>query len=264
MIRAYFNLKDIPFKTDLVADNLFRSTVFKETITRLDYLKQNRGIMLLTGEPGTGKSSLVRYFCANLNQNSYKYFYLPLSTTSVLEFYVQINFVLTGTKVFRKVNLFNSIQQGIKNLVTNRKIVPVFIFDEAHLFKNENFQELQIILNFDIDSVMPAIVILAGQSHLRERLDREINLSFKRRISIKQHLLPLNKSETFKYIKHCLELVGGSEKLFSDSALEAIFNNSQGNLCTIASLVNKALLATALTKKNIVSEEEVFQASKEI
>ncbi|MEK6558335.1 MAG: AAA family ATPase, partial [Candidatus Margulisiibacteriota bacterium] len=163
-----------------------------------------------------------------------------------------------------KVELFRQIQEGIKSLVQNRKIVPVFIFDEVHLMKNENFSELQLILNFDFDSVMPAIVILAGQSHLRDRLSRDIFTSFDQRISLKYHLIPLGKKECDAYIHNALKQVGGQDSLFSPNALDAIFNNTQGNLREIANLATKALLATAMAKKYVVTEEEVFQASKEV
>lgn len=200
----------------------------------------------------------------NLNENAYRTFYIPLATVSVTDFYRQLNYSLGNTPTHRKTDLFRNIQEGIKALVQNRKIVPVFIFDEVHLMKTENFSELQIILNFDYDSVMPAIVILAGQSHLRDRLARDIFTSFDQRIALKYHLIPLGKTECTDYILSALKQVGGTESLLSPNALEAIFNNTQGNLREIANLTTKALLATAIAGKNIVTEEEVFLASKEV
>lgn len=263
MIRTHFNLKNIPFLKNIQPDSLFQSSIFKEGLERLEYIKNHRGIMLLTGEPGTGKSTLLRSFSCSLNQNSYHCFYLPLSTVNILDFYRQLNFALCGTNIFRKADLYRSIQQNIKSLVTNRKIVPVLIFDEAHLFKNENFFELQLMLNFDYDSVCPAIVVVAGQSHLRERLSRDIHLPFARRISIKYHLTPLSKEECFKFIEHSMYLVGGSLSLFDNNALEAIFSNSNGNPSFIANITTKSLTAAAINNKSVVSEEEVFLATKE-
>jgi type II secretory pathway predicted ATPase ExeA len=264
MIPLHFNLKDIPFKKDCPTDSLFESSVFAEGAKRLDHIRTHRGLFLLTGDPGSGKTTLLRHFHHSLNENAYRTFYIPLATVTVMDFYRQLNHVLGGTRTHRKSEFFRNIQEGIKALVQNRKMVPVFIFDEAHLMKNENFSELQIILNFDFDSVMPAIVVLAGQSHLRDRLSREIFTSFDQRISLKYHLIPLGKQECAEYIHSALKQVGGNESIFSANALEAIFNNTQGNLRGIANLATKALLATALAKKNTVTEEEVFQASKEV
>lgn len=264
MIPIHFNLKDSPFKKDCPVSTLFESSVFSEGAKRLDHIKTHRGVFLLTGDPGSGKTTLLRHFNGTLGENAYRSFYIPLATVTVLDFYRQLNYELGGNRTHRKAELFRQIQDGIKASIQNRKIVPVFIFDEVHLMKNENFSELQIILNFDFDSVMPAIVILAGQSHLRDRLSRDIFTSFDQRISLKYHLIPLGKNESDQYIKNALKQVGGNESIFSSNALEAIFNNTQGNLREIANLATKALLAAAMAKKNTVTEEEVFQASKEV
>ena len=248
MIRIHFNLKDIPFKKDCHPDNLFRSSIFVEGVKRFEHIREHRGLFLLTGDPGSGKTTLLRYFHNSLNENAYQTFYVPLATVSVTDFYRQLNHKLGCEKAHRKADLFRNIQEGIKALVQNRKIVPVFIFDEVHLMKNENFSELQIILNFDFDSVMPAIIVLAGQSHLRDRLSRDIFTSFDQRITLKYHMTPLVKNECTDYIHSALKQVGGTESIFSANALEAIFNNTQGNLREVANLTTKALLATAIAK----------------
>ena len=264
MIRAYFNLKDLPFRKDISEENIYKHSFFKEGTSRLNYIKDNRGFMLLTGDPGSGKTTLLRTYVNYLNNNAYKTFYIPLATVSILDFYRQLNFYLNGTRIFRKAELFTSIQDGIKNLVKNRKKVPIVIFDECHLLKNENFYELQIIFNFDFDSINPAIVILAGQTHLRDRLHRDILTSFKQRISIKYHVLPLKKENLYEYVKHSIKLVGGTNDMFSESALEAIFNTTQGNIRETNNIALKSIFAAAYDKKNQVTEEEVYKASKEI
>jgi len=264
MIRAYFNLKNLPFQKSISTQNVFKYSFFNEGTSRLDYIKNNRGFMLLTGDPGSGKTTLLRTYKDSLNTGLYNVFYIPLATVSILDFYRQLNFYLNGTKLFRKSALFISIQEGIKTLVKNRKKVPIIIFDECHLLKNENFYELQIIFNFDFDSVNPAIVILAGQSHLRDRLSREVLNSFRQRISINHHVAPLSKDNLKEYIKHSLKIVNGSEDLFSESAIEAIFNHAQGNLRETNNISIKSLFAAAYDKKSQVTEEEVYKASKEV
>jgi len=263
MIRAFFNLKDLPFAKNICKDLLFASASFAEANKRLDYIKDNRGIFLLTGDPGVGKTTLVRSFLANLSSN-YEAFYIPLATVSVFDFYHQLNTYLHKDFCHRKSALFASIQDAIKNLVTNRKVVPILIFDEAHLLKPDNFYELQLILNFDQDSTTPAIVILIGQSHLRDKLARSILVSFNQRITLKYHLIPLNKQETCNFIAHAMKIVGGSDALFSSQALEAVFNNSQGNIRLITKIASKSLFAAAYSNNSLVSEEHVFAATSEI
>lgn len=264
MIRSYFNLKDLPFSKELSPELLFKdSAVFAEGIKRLEYIRNTRGIMLLTGDPGVGKTNLLRYFVDSLNSSYYKTFYLPLSTVNILDFYRQLNFALTGEYLHRKANLFSNIQTSIQQFVQHRKIIPVIIFDEAHFLKNENFSELQIISNFEMDSVNPAIFIIAGQSHLRDRLNREIHAAFHQRITLRYHLTPLPKPELINYIDYSLSIVGAKNSLVTSAAKDALFNNSQGNMRVAGKLVTMALTAAAIANKTSVSEEEIFLAAKE-
>jgi type II secretory pathway predicted ATPase ExeA len=220
--------------------------------------------MLLTGDPGSGKSTLLRSFSSTLNKNSYECFYIPLSTVSILDFYRQLCFYLTGERLSKKAQLFASIQNGIKSRVKNNKKVPVIIFDEVHLLKNENFNELQIIFNFEFDSVNPAVVILAGQSHLRDRISRDILTSFRQRISIKHHMLTLDKKELTSFIHHSMENVGSLNSIFTDSAIEAIYNHTRGNLRETCNIGLQSLYVGAKKQNLQITEEEVFQASKEV
>ena len=138
------------------------------------------------------------------------------------------------------------------------------MFDECHLLKNENFLELQLILNFNYDSVMPAIVVMIGQPDLRARLSLSIFDSFTRRITMKYAMDELTPVETTAFIAHSVSLVGGSDSLFSDDAMEAIHNATQGLPGLIGKLATKALTAAYVKKQQVVTSEDVFQASKEM
>ncbi|MDI6792454.1 MAG: ATP-binding protein [bacterium] len=186
-IQVYYGLTGIPFDKSIKSDQIFLSAPAKELGSRLEYMKQHRGLMLITGEPGTGKTTILRAFVDGLFQLSYQAFYVPLSTVNILDFYRQLNYHLGGEPLHLKSTLFRSIQKAIKDFVTHTKKIPLIIFDEAHLLKNENFFELQIVTNFNMDSTDPAIFILAAQSHLRDRLSRSFLNSFNQRIYLIEH-----------------------------------------------------------------------------
>ncbi|MEW6009623.1 MAG: AAA family ATPase [Candidatus Omnitrophota bacterium] len=264
MIKTFFKFKNIPFAKDIPTKQIFLSNSLKELLSRFDYLKQHRGLMLLTGQPGVGKSLALRSFVDSLNPNLYFIVYLPLTTISELEFYRQLCFQLTGQTYHRKTTCFNTMQNAIIDLVKNNKKVPVIIIDEAHLLLPQNLHEIQIILNFDIDSTDPALFILSGQTHLKDIISRPVHKSLNQRFSLKYTLMPLEKQEIKNYIIHHLSLVGCKEQLFSDSAIEALYLNSAGNPRDLGNLALKALTAAASLKKSNISEEEVYAASKEI
>lgn len=264
MLQAYWNLKGKPFDKTIKCENLFMSKNFEELLSRLDYIKNNRGIMLITGLPGTGKTTALRAFVNMLSDLSFKTFYLPLSTVNVSDFYKQLNELIGGEEFSRKSKLFHSIQKQIKEMVSDFKKIPVIIFDEAHLLKNENFTELQILLNFNMDSADPAIVILAGQPHLADRLSRPILRAFYQRITLKYQLLPLDKDEIKSYIEHHLKLKGCNDFPFSDNAIEAIYKNTAGIPRVTGSLALKCLTLCMIEKSKTITEEHVFGVVHEI
>lgn len=264
MIEAYYNLKRMPFQKDIRAEHIFLSDAAKELSQRLEYMKTTMGIMLLTGLPGVGKTMHLRTFVQKLNPNSYKYFYLPLATVNTMDFYRQLALALSGESPWKKSDLFICIQKAIKDYITNSKKLPVIIFDEAHLLKHENFYELQIISNFDMDSTDAALFILAGQPHLKDKLLSTIHQSFYQRIGLTFHLNPFSKEETQRYINHQLALAGKEEPLFEQSAIDAIYQNSSGIPRNINALVIKCLTLGVLEKKEHFTHEEVYCAAKEL
>ncbi len=264
MIEAYWNLKGKPFDKAVKPEQLFMSKNHTELMSRLEYIKNNRGLMLITGQPGTGKTTALRAFVSQLSQLSFNAFYFPLATVNVSDFYKQINDRLGGEEANKKSKLFESIQIRIKEMVTDFKKIPVFIFDEAHLLKNDNFTELQLLLNFNMDSTDPAIVIIAGQPYLADRLARPILRSFYQRITLKYQLLPLQKKEIKPYIEHHLKIKGCDKSPFSDNAIEAIYKNTAGAPRAIAAMAVSCLTLAMLQNCKSITEEQVFAAATEI
>jgi len=94
MIQAYFGFKRQPFPKELKTESFFETFDIKEAFTRLQFLKQNRGIFCLTGEPGSGKTSVLRKFVDGLNAQTHIHSYTPHATVSKTELYRQLNDML--------------------------------------------------------------------------------------------------------------------------------------------------------------------------
>lgn len=264
MYKVFYGFTGEPFAKDVGEQALFHYNSYKELSGRLNYIKKYRGIMLLTGESGTGKTTALRIFFASLKEQSFFLVYLPLSTVGITEFYQQINQSLGGEHSSRKNRLFASIQQRILDLALKQNKIPIIVIDEGHLLKNDNFFELQIITNFNMDSLDPCIVILAAQSHLNDRLQRSALCSFNQRINIKYHLFPLGVEECREYILHNFKAYGVNHEIFSEAAFKAIYNFSRGIIRNIGKLTTKTLFYGAKNKKEKLSEDDVLLASREI
>ena len=217
MYKAFYGLTRQPFSKDIEPANMFQHSDFTELASRLNYMKKQRGIMLVTGEPGNGKTTAIRSFVSSLNQEHFITMYIPLATVAIGDFYKQINDILKGDICFSKSVLFQSIQKRILHYSVQLNKVPIIIIDEAHLLKNENFFEFQIITNFNMDSLDPALFILVAQSHLNDRLVRNYLESFNQRINMKFHMSSLKPSEVSNLIAHQIEKAGGSKEICNRS-----------------------------------------------
>lgn len=264
MYKAFYGLSQHPFPKDIEPAHMFKHTDFSELAGRLDYMKKQRGIMLLTGESGSGKTTAIRNFVAGLSRDRFVPLYIPLATVAIGDFYKQLNDVLKGERCSSKSILFKSIQERILHYTLQLNKVPVIIIDEAHLLKNENFFELQIIANFNMDSLDPALFVLVAQSHLNDRLARNYLESFNQRISMKFHMSSLKLSEVSNFIDHQIKNAGGTKEIFNENACKTIHNLSGGVVRKIGKLAEKSLSLGVSLKKHIITEEEVMIASKEL
>jgi len=264
MYQQYFGFSRLPFATDLSASELYKSLQFEELQKRFNYICENRGIMILSGSPGTGKTTALRTLLSDMNRNLFFPIYLPLSTVSVFEFYRQLNLMLGGQEAYYKTDIFKSIQEQIVGYATNKNITPVIVLDEAHLLKEQNFKELQIITNFKMDSYMPLVLILAGQPFLSQKIRARSLESFNQRVSLRYDLDILSKEECKEYVKHHLSIAGRSDTIVTDSGHQAVFNTSRGIPRLVGRVMILALRVAAEKNKQSIDENEILEVRNEV
>ncbi len=132
MFRSYYGLSFNPFDKQMVREkDRFLSKDISEMLSRLDYLKDTRGVGLFTARPGTGKSFALRCFAKSLNPNLYHMEYICLSTVSVMEFYRQLCSVLGVEPRGGKPGMFRAIQEQILYLYREKKQPLLLAVDEA-------------------------------------------------------------------------------------------------------------------------------------
>jgi type II secretory pathway predicted ATPase ExeA len=288
MYRAFYQLQKAVNCKSIAVGELFSSAGFKEALARLDYMKDKGGFVLVSGQPGVGKTTLLRGFVESLDSKFFKVAYAPLATVSVSDFYRQLAYLLSGQILYRKDILFRTIQQTIMEMAVNKKTIPIIIFDDAHFLKNENFFELQLLSNFNFDSLSPALFILIAQPHLQERLRRPAFDSFYQRISIKINLQSLSCQETRNFIVQVLKNAAGInanadadagfsrqtsiasssisryENLFTPPACELIFKRSGGIPRLIATIMEQALIYGSAHQLETLDENVIYHIEPEL
>lgn len=171
MYKTYYSLARAPFSKEIGPTDAFPSASHQEVLKGLQYLQTSKGMGLVIGDPGAGRTFALRSFKESLNPAFYHVVYFPLSTGGVMDFYRGLAYGLGEEPKFRKVDLFRQIQQGIERMDRERKMTPVFILDEMHMAKDAFLQDLAILFNFQMDSSNPFILVLAGLPHLKTRLN---------------------------------------------------------------------------------------------
>ena len=241
-------------------DILVETREYKEIKFRLDYLLQTKGFGLLTGGAGRGKTTSVRQWANELNPSAYKVVYISLSTVTVIEFYRQMALNLGLDPYYKKVDNFRANQDIIEKYKLEKRITPVFIFDEANYMKSGILNDLKILFNFEMDSRDYAVVLLVGLPQLNNQLRLSSHEPLRQRLIMSHNLENLSMDETKRYIREKLEGAGCHQEVFDQNALNAIANASNGIPRMINQICNKSLLIGEQKQEMIISMDTVMDA----
>ena len=265
MFTQYFSLKFNPFVKELDERDVFMSNDAKELLSRLEYMKRTRGFFLLTAEPGFGKTTLLRKFSKDLNPGLFKVYYSAMSSLTVMDFYKSLIIRMGETPMHKKIMMFDQLQRLISESYYEKKVSPVFVLDEAQSLGGGILEDLRMIFNFKMDSENPFITILAGNPTIRRKLQLSANQALRQRITGNYHMAGLSREEVGSYIKSRLAVAGACDtSIFTEAALESIFTSTGGALRLVNTIATASLTLASLKNQNIVDEEMVYQANRDI
>ena len=232
----------------------------KEVLFRLNYLVKTKGFGLLTGSPGRGKTTAIRYWAQTLNPSRYKVVYTCFSTFSPNDFYRNLATELGAQAHYRKPDNFRVIQEELTRLSVEKRKTPVIIIDEANYISSAILNDFKLLFNFEMDSRDRAVVLLSGLPSLNATLRLSIHEPFRQRIIMNYELPAFTKEEGRAYILEKLQGAGAARVIFEDAALEAILNASDGTPRIINNLCNSCLLIGDSGKSGMITAEIVMQA----
>jgi type II secretory pathway predicted ATPase ExeA len=261
MFQQYYGFQSLPFSKDIPPHELYQAEGQSELCARLNYLTRERGLGLVTGETGSGKSTAVRRFTATLDTNRYLIIYLSNPLLGMTGLYRDILAALGHEPPFSRPKMVARIRSVFEDLISSKHRIPFLILDEAQLLPDSAFEQFRLLFSTSMDSQSLGALLLVGQPELRRTLRLASHEAFFQRLTTSYHLPPLDLSQTIAYIRHHIQLSGyKAGVLFPDDALARIYDYTKGIPRQINRLCTTALLVGMADKKQVIEESLIRKA----
>ncbi|MFO7962709.1 MAG: AAA family ATPase [Desulfobacterales bacterium] len=243
MYKQFFGFKERPFKLVPNPDYLFLSRVHEEALAHLNYaVSEGEGFVLITGEVGTGKTTLCRSFLEGLDDNVKSAFiFNPKLDAIQLLRAINDEFGIDSTAVHTK-NLIDELNAFLIEQKRNNKKV-ILLIDEAQNLNLEVLEQVRLLSNLETTQEKLLQIILVGQPELGEMLDSPELRQLGQRITLNCHLRPFDLKETGAYIAHRINIASVKpQTVFTKRAVSAIYKHSGGIPRKINIICDRALL----------------------
>jgi general secretion pathway protein A len=263
-ILEFYGLKEDPFKLTPDPSFFFPSSKHNEALLTMNYaVEQREGFCLVTGEPGTGKTTLLNVFKENWRDKAEIAMILTPRLSpdefllSVLE---DLNVQLTKTGKVEVLKAFRDFL--IEKSQAGRPVI--IIVDEAQDLPDDTLEELRLLSNLETDKNKLLQIILIGQPELERRLNGDNLRQLNQRITVRERLSPLSSSETLEYINYRLIKAGKGYLKLDDKLLKPIYKSSSGIPRMINILSSRAIMSAYLEGSNIVTARHVRYAMRHL
>jgi general secretion pathway protein A len=253
-----YGLKHRPFTKEVEAEDLFVSEAMQRHHARLKAAIEGRSCAVVTGEPGTGKTFLLRALENNLNQARYRVTYIHNASITRRDFYRQLCLVLGLEPKAQASALFRQVQSYAEDLAEAQRIHPLLVLDDAQLLPVSVLEHLHVLLNFRRDSKAFLSVLLIGLPELRDRLGRNVLASLSSRIPVRIHVEPFDATTTGQYLHHRLKIAGCAQEVFSEEAVLCI-REATGGVVRKIDVLGLTCLEIACERKSTIVDGAVVQ-----
>jgi general secretion pathway protein A len=264
MYEAHWELTEPPFDNSPNPRFFYLSPEHEEALVRLVYTVRHRmGCGMLTGEYGCGKTTLSRALIQRLEAERYEIGLLTNPRWDAVDFLREVLYQLgVETTERSKPELLHLLHDlFFRNFRDGRD--TVVIVDEAQLLEDASlFEELRLLMNFQTDDRFLVTVLLIGSPELREKIRALKHLD--QRIAIRYHLNALDYPQTAAYVAHRLKMAGRTRPLFTEDAIQLIFDFTRGTPREINNVCDVALLVGYTRRAGEVGEKIVAEVIKDM
>ena len=253
MYKEFYGLEDTPFTLTPDPRFIVFTPSYNEVLASLYYgLENAKGLIVLTGEVGTGKTTALRWILRRLD-SSVLAAYIFNPRLSIDEFYHHVTQMLGIKDWSNKAELLDQMAKVLDDR-HQRGLRTALIIDEAHELSDFVLEEIRLLMNFESDDAKHLQIVLTGQPELREKLNQPNLRQLKQRVALrcKIHQLP-NAEEVERYITERLLLAGSEQpNLFTPEAVDYIYQCSEGIPRQINNLCDNSMLAAYANGEQII------------
>lgn len=262
MYEAFYGFKEKPFNITPDPEYLYMSGTHEKAYTYFEYaITENKAFVVITGEIGSGKTTLINYLLHKIPQDIHVGIInntrvLPLQLIKMIchEYELEV----TGLD---KIGMLDTLHRFLLKTFSERKRV-VLIIDEAQNLPSPSIEEIRLLSNLEADKHHLIQIILVGQPNLKYKLQRKALEQFRQRVTVSTHLEGLKKEEVGGYIRHRLQVAGASNlDIFNIEAIEAIYQHSKGIPRLINILCDAALVHGYADDIKIIDRKIVDEAA---
>ena len=265
MYNEFYGFSKDPFLIVPDPNYLYMSPKHEEAIARLAYgITDRRAIMLLTGEVGAGKTTMVRYLASRLPNSIHSAMIANsnLGAEPLLRM-ILAEFALPVQPTDDKSALIKSLKTHFERLAAqNRR--GLLIIDEAQNLPLDALEEIRMLSNFQAKEHCLVQILLVGQPELRVRMKDPRCLQIAQRIAFNYHIEALSPEETRAYIIYRLQKGGGSKELFTPDAMDMVFRLSRGIPRSINLVCDSALIYGFSEELRVIDPAVITSAAKQL
>ncbi len=265
MYESFYGLKENPFSVTPNPEYIYLGENHREALAQLLYgVKERKGFIVITGEVGTGKTTLIHYLLDKMNGDHTKTALLFNPKLTVDDF---IQYILKdlGVRVQGKTKgeyLHNLHRYLLHAYQRDERVI--LIVDEAQGLKPDLLEEIRLLSNLETSRSKLLQIVLLGQPELDKTLSQPGFRQLKQRINLRFHLPPLSEKETKEYIGKRLRIAGAKEPIFTEKAIKQIYLKSGGIPRLINILCDNALLNGYALDQKKVNDRSVREVAKDL
>ena len=264
MYESFYGLTKKPFQITTDPSFLWMGKKHREALSTLKYgVMDNKGFLLLTGEVGTGKTTLINRLVEDIHGKAYTA-KIPDPGLSKYDFYRMVSrYFGLPIEVRTKSDFIEPFSRFLNDAHEEKKSVLLLI-DEAQRLKHDLMEEIRLLSNLERQDAKLLNIFFVGQNEFNSILLQPENRALMRRITITYNIDPLDQAETCEYIRHRLKTAGAGYEIFSSAAMEAVFEFSKGYPRQINIICDLAMFFSSQVSRRTISPKIVNQCRERI